>query len=80
LTDAREKLEHWRRDYNHQRPHSALADPTPAEFAAGWNGGNDADRVRLETASRFPHSHLTTAAVINLKTDQSSSLLLETIT
>jgi putative transposase len=33
LTDAREKLERWRRDYNHTRPHSALADHTPAEFA-----------------------------------------------
>jgi putative transposase len=33
LTDAREKLERWRRDYNHHRPHSALADRTPEEFA-----------------------------------------------
>ena len=24
LADAREKLEHWRRDYNENRPHSAL--------------------------------------------------------
>ena len=34
LTDAREKLERWRRDYNHTRPHSALADRTPIEFAS----------------------------------------------
>jgi len=33
LEDAREKLERWRCDYNQQRPHSALADRTPAEFA-----------------------------------------------
>jgi putative transposase len=33
LRDAREKLERWRRDYNQKRPHSALADCTPAEFA-----------------------------------------------
>jgi putative transposase len=33
LTDAREKLERWRRDYNQKRPHSALADQTPEEFA-----------------------------------------------
>ena len=33
LTDAREKLECWRRDYNQTRPHSALADRTPEEFA-----------------------------------------------
>jgi len=33
LADAREKLECWRRDYNEHRPHSSLADRTPAEFA-----------------------------------------------
>ena len=33
LADAREKLERWRLDYNEHRPHSALADRTPAEFA-----------------------------------------------
>ena len=33
LADAREKLEHWRRDYNQKRPHSALDDRTPEEFA-----------------------------------------------
>lgn len=32
LDDAREKLERWRRDYNHQRPHSSLADRTPQEY------------------------------------------------
>ena len=36
LADARRKLYLWRRDYNHQRPHSALNDRTPAEFAATW--------------------------------------------
>jgi putative transposase len=80
LADAREKLERWRRDYNHQRPHSALADRTPAEFLAAWSAGNDADCVRLENAMRFPHFHRTTTTAINLKTDQSPSLLLETIT
>jgi putative transposase len=34
LSDAREKLERWRRDYNDSRPHSALADRTPNEFAS----------------------------------------------
>jgi putative transposase len=33
LADAREKIERWRRDYNQRRPHSALADRTPEEFA-----------------------------------------------
>jgi putative transposase len=33
LADARQKLEKWRQDYNEQRPHGALADRTPSEFA-----------------------------------------------
>ncbi len=33
LTDAREKHEAWRLDYNQRRPHSALGDLTPAEYA-----------------------------------------------
>jgi putative transposase len=36
LADARKKLEHWHQDYNHHRPHSALDDRTPGEFAASW--------------------------------------------
>jgi putative transposase len=34
LDDARRKLAKFREHYNHQRPHSALADRTPAAFAA----------------------------------------------
>jgi Integrase core domain len=34
LADARSKLDKWRNDYNQQRPHSALADRTPDEFAS----------------------------------------------
>jgi len=33
LADARQKLEGWRQDYNAQRPHSALGDRPPADFA-----------------------------------------------
>ena len=33
LADAREKIETWRCDYNQVRPHSALGNFTPAEFA-----------------------------------------------
>ena len=33
IADAREKLEHWRLDYNHFRPHSSLANRPPADFA-----------------------------------------------
>ena len=38
LADAREKLQCWRRDYNQTRPHSALADRTPEEFARTLGG------------------------------------------
>ena len=36
LEDAKEKIEGWRRDYNESRPHQALNEQTPAEFAA-WS-------------------------------------------
>lgn len=34
INDARRKIEAWRRDYNGNRPHTALCDMTPDEFAA----------------------------------------------
>ncbi len=34
LNDARFTIECWRRDYNHNRPHSSLGDLTPVEFAS----------------------------------------------
>lgn len=33
LHDARQKLEAWRRDYNQNRPHSAIGHLTPIEYA-----------------------------------------------
>lgn len=33
MEDARQRIEAWRQDYNHDRPHSALGDLTPAAFA-----------------------------------------------
>ena len=33
LNDARLKIESWRQDYNTARPHSAIGNKTPAEFA-----------------------------------------------
>ncbi len=33
LNDARQKLAKFREHYNHERPHSSLADRTPAAFA-----------------------------------------------
>ena len=33
IEDARQKIEAWREDYNHHRPHSALGHLTPSEYA-----------------------------------------------
>ncbi|MBN2377171.1 MAG: transposase [Sedimentisphaerales bacterium] len=33
LVEARDKIEQWRDDYKHCRPHSSLGDLTPREFA-----------------------------------------------
>jgi putative transposase len=33
LADAKAKIEAWRIDYNHQRPHGSVGHLTPAEFA-----------------------------------------------
>ena len=79
--DARRKLALWINDHNHHRPHSALADRTPAEFAARCSGGNDGDKAALENAARFPLSHRTAATTnISLKDRSISSHLLEVIT
>jgi integrase-like protein len=36
LADVRDKLECWRDDYNRVRPHSAIGDHAPSEFAGIW--------------------------------------------
>jgi len=33
LTEARSAINSWKEDYNHHRPHSALGNMPPAEFA-----------------------------------------------
>ncbi len=43
INDARRKIEAWRRDYNGNRPHSALSDMTPNEFAAKHRLSGEAD-------------------------------------
>jgi putative transposase len=80
LNDARRKLDHFRNDYNHRRPHSALADRTPAQFAATCSGGNDGEQTALENAARFPHFPRTTAGANDRICAPVSGLLLETIT
>ncbi len=44
LAEARVLVADWREDYNHHRPHSALAMQAPATFAAGWAPAADARR------------------------------------
>lgn len=39
LAEARVLIGDWREDYNHRRPHSALAMKARAVFAAGWGPG-----------------------------------------
>ena len=36
LEDAAEKIEAWRQEYNHYRPHRSLDDMTPAEFIEAY--------------------------------------------
>ena len=45
LDDARQKLAKFREHYNQQRPHSALADRTPAAFAALHQGKANTSKV-----------------------------------
>lgn len=48
LAEARVVIEHWRHDYNEQRPHSSLKNATPAEFAHRW-AAQHLPPARLET-------------------------------
>lgn len=54
FNDVRQKLDDWRREYNTERPHSALDYKTPEEFRAqlGLPGYGD-----VESKKRFPHLH-----------------------
>jgi putative transposase len=47
LVDAREKIEAWRKDYNEHRPHSALGNMSPNEFASSCRapGARQAGKV-----------------------------------
>lgn len=47
MDDARRKIEAWRQDYNHTRPHSSLRNLTPHEFA------QQGQQKRSEEGSKF---------------------------
>ena len=49
VEDARQKLEKWRLDYNHHRPHSSLANLPPAAFANELGRRKEANNRELLT-------------------------------
>ncbi len=52
LHDAQERIEVWRREYHESRPHRALQDRTPAEFAK--RAAENSLRESLNTAGDSP--------------------------
>jgi len=58
LADAREKIAHWKQDYNENRPHSSLQYRTPVEFAAQSAASFYKDGVGQEAsnAGLLPHT------------------------
>jgi hypothetical protein len=53
LADTRKKLKRWQRDYNQNRPHTALDDRTPAQLAQQLGGaGHKAETVYF--GHRYP--------------------------
>ena len=90
LSNARQKLANWRRDYNHRRPHSAPADRT--RQSGGLQAGSSPPRfrcLRIDTGggSRNDHSSVLGAIERSLKqmapkrilTDDHSHTLRQTI-
>jgi transposase InsO family protein len=51
VADAQRKITEWQRDYNEDRPHSAMGDVPPREFAAQWqlNQAAGGEILNLET-------------------------------
>lgn len=49
IEDAKIKIEAWRKDYNEQRPHSALGQETPRAFTAGWQLSRTAEKAGILT-------------------------------
>jgi putative transposase len=50
LDDARRKIETWRKDYNANRPHSALGHMTPEEFAESLRTTENGQIPKLQMA------------------------------
>ena len=52
MEEAKETIEAWRREYNESRPHRALGERTPNEFAHEIAASRD--RMGLKTAENSP--------------------------
>ena len=67
LDHAREKIANWISDYNHKRPHSALAYQTPAAYAANLSA--TCDRLRNpDQLRRSPVAHTAPNGVTSAET------------
>jgi putative transposase len=80
LGDARRKLDLWRRDYDHHRPHSRWPIRPRQSLLPRCSGGKDGGEAALENGARFPLSHRTVTTGIIGKRSSSSTLLLEALT
>ena len=48
LTDAKQIVEAWRREYNEGRPHQALSERTPNEFASQFAASRELTGLEVE--------------------------------
>jgi putative transposase len=54
LEDAQEKMASWRGEYNRERPHSALGNRTPSEFAASAQALQTGRRTSVAIVEKSP--------------------------
>ena len=67
LTDIRDQLERWRQDYNQVRPHSALADRSPEEFARAWQQSSATSLRTAWPANQMPSGAVQSSAAADPK-------------
>jgi putative transposase len=72
LTDVRDKLERWRQDYNQVRPHSALADRSPEEFARAWQQSSATSLRTAWPANQMPSGAVQSSAAADPKPESFS--------
>ena len=72
LADVRDKLERWRQDYNQVRPHSALADRAPEEFALAWQQSSATSLRTARPANQLPSGAVQSSAAADPKSQSFS--------